>query len=396
MNDELSRDRAHEHKDEPVAHEPVRHAQGDPRHPQDLERQAVPRVVVERGREPAVVVELLRFELVQREDDRKALAPERDQRSHERDVAEDPRLVLDDHRIALRRNELELAIQIARVEMLDPDEGDLMAAVAEAIGHGERVVVDAAALVARHDDDLLRLRVGQLPSPLSERELQPVGDVRSRERIDPAATLFDQVLAKCLIVDDAFELRGDRLRRFRFEQDAAVAERLGDRSRGVRDDRKVAPHRFEKRNAEALVLGQRQERGRTAVIRDELLDRDAAGEGDRALETEPANVAADAIEVAAGHRGRTDEIKMRRAIGLPIFGERGDDVVDRLMRKDLPHGEDRGPLVGELARDGSVGRPIEVIPGDERRHDGSVRQACLFELLPVVLAVGDSELNRFR
>ena len=138
--------------------------------------------------------------------------------------------------------------------------------------------------------------------------------MRSRERIDPAATLFDQVLAKCLIVDDAFELRGDRLRRFRFEQDASVAERFRYRGRGVRDDRKIAPHRLQERDAEALVLGQRQERGRTAVIRDELLDRDAAGEGDRALETEPANVAADAIEVAAGHRGRTDQVKMRRPI----------------------------------------------------------------------------------
>ena len=101
MDDELLRDRAHEHQHQPVAQEPVRHAQGDPRHSQKLEREAVARVVVERGREATVVVEFLRLELVQGQDDRKALAPEREKRSHERDVTEDPRLVLDEDRVAL-------------------------------------------------------------------------------------------------------------------------------------------------------------------------------------------------------------------------------------------------------------------------------------------------------
>ena len=63
--------------------------------------------------------------------------------------------------------------------MLHPDERDLMPAFAQAIGHRERVVVDAATLVARHHDDALGLRVRQLPPALRERELQPVGDMRT-------------------------------------------------------------------------------------------------------------------------------------------------------------------------------------------------------------------------
>ena len=101
MHHELARDRAHEHEDQPVPQEPVRHAQGDPRHTQDLQRHAVARVVVKRGREAPVVVELLGLELVHREDHRKAFAPEREECAHERDVAEDPGLVLDEHGVAL-------------------------------------------------------------------------------------------------------------------------------------------------------------------------------------------------------------------------------------------------------------------------------------------------------
>ena len=83
------------------------------------------------------MVKLFRLELVQREDHRKALAPERDERPNERHIAEDPGLVLDEHGVALRRDELELAIQIGCVEVLDPDEGHLMSAVTKAVGHGK-------------------------------------------------------------------------------------------------------------------------------------------------------------------------------------------------------------------------------------------------------------------
>ncbi len=300
---------------------------------------------MQRGRQATVVMELLGLELVQRENDRKSLAPERDERPHERHIAEDPRLVLDEHGIALRRDEFELAVEIGRVEVLDPDEGDLVSAVAKTIGHGERVVVDAAALVARHDDDLLRLRIRQLPPALGERELQPVGDMRPRERLDAATALLDEVLPERLIVYDPVELRRDGIRRFRFEEDPAVTERLGYGCRRVGDDRQIAPHRLEEWYAEAFVLREGQERRRAAVVGDELLDRHAARERDGILEPEPADVTADAVEVAARHRRRTDQVEMGGPIGLAIFRERCHDIVDRLVGKDLAHGEDRGPLV---------------------------------------------------
>ena len=342
------------------------------------------------------MVELLGLKLVHREDHRKALAPERQERADERDVAKDPGLVLDEHRIALRRDELELAVEVGRVEMLDPDERDLVPAVAQAIGYRERVVVDAAALVARHHDDLLRLRVRQLPPALGERELEPVGNVRAGECVNPSPAFLDQVLAERLIAHHALELRCHRVRRFLLDQDAAVAERLRYCRGGVRDDRQVAPHRLEERDAEALVLREREERGRAAVIRDQLLDRDGAGERDRVGKTELANVAAHAVQIAPRHRGWPDEVEVRGGVGLAVFGERRDDIVDRLVREDLADGEDRGALVGQRARDLGIGRPVEVLPVHERRHDRGVREPGRFELLAVVLAVCDPELGRFR
>src|SRR5206468_9204172 len=84
VDDELARNGAHEHQDEAVAKEPVGHPQRDPRHAEDLEGQAVARVVMQRRRQATVTVKLFRLELVQREDHRKALAPEREERPNER------------------------------------------------------------------------------------------------------------------------------------------------------------------------------------------------------------------------------------------------------------------------------------------------------------------------
>lgn len=144
------------------------------------------------------------------------------------------------------------------------------------------------------------------------------------------------------------------------------------------------------------MLRQRQERGRTAVVGDELLDRDAPCERDRVLETEPADVSADTIKVTARHVGRTDQVEVRASIRLAVFGEPRYDVVDRLVRKDLAHGKDRGALVGKLARHLRVGGTVKVIPRNERRDDRCVAETSLFELLPVVLAVGDTELGSRR
>src|SRR5256885_6255136 len=271
-----------------------------------------------------------------------------------------------------------------------------MSAVAQAVGHGERVVVDAAPLVARHDDDLFRLRVRQIPPALSQSDLEPLRDVRPRELLDPAPALLDEVFTEGLVADDALQLRRDGFRRLRLEEDAAVAERLGDRRGRVRDDGQVAPHRLEERYAEAFVLRESQERRRAAVVRDELLDGDAAGERDRIFESEPADIAADPVEVAPGHRRRTDEVEPRGPIGLAIFRERGYDVVDGLVGKDLTHCQDRGSLVRKLASDLRVRRPIEILPVHKRRNDRGVCEPGGLELLAVVLAVRDAELRGLR
>src|SRR5439155_442923 len=271
-----------------------------------------------------------------------------------------------------------------------------MSAVAQAVGHGERVVVDAAPMITRHDDDLFRLRVRQIPPALSQSELEPLRDVRPRERLDPAPPLLDEVFTEGLVADDALQLRRDGLRRLGLEEDAAVAERLRDRRGSVRDDGQVAPHRLEERYAEAFVLRESQERRRAAVVRDELLDGDAAGERDRIFESEPPDVAADPVEVAPGHRRRTDEVEAGGPIGLAVFRERGHDVVDGLVRKDLAHRQDRGPLVRELAGNLRVRRPIEILPVHKRRNDRGVREPSGLELLAVVLAVRDAELRGLR
>ena len=65
VDDELARNGAHEHQDEAVAKEPVGHPQRDPRHAEDLEGEAVARVVMQRRRQATVMVKLFRLELVQ-------------------------------------------------------------------------------------------------------------------------------------------------------------------------------------------------------------------------------------------------------------------------------------------------------------------------------------------
>ena len=85
---------------------------------------------------------------------------------------------------------------------------------------------------------------------------------------------------------------------------------------------------------------------------------------------------------------------MGRPIGLSIFGEGRHDIVHGLVREDLAHREDRGALVGERAGDLRIRRAVEVLPVHERRDDRGVREPGGFELLAVVLAVGDPELGR--
>ena len=176
MHDELARQRSHEHEDEPVAEEPVRHAQTDPRHPQHLERPGVARTVVKRRREPAVVVELLGLELVHREHHRQAAAPEREQHADERHITEDPGLVLDEHDFGLLGDVLHLLVEVRGIEVPHTDERHLVAALAKPFGDGERVVMDAAALIAGQHDDAPRAGRRKLPAALRQCELETTRD----------------------------------------------------------------------------------------------------------------------------------------------------------------------------------------------------------------------------
>ena len=101
-------------------------------------------------------------------------------------------------------------------------------------------------------------------------------------------------------------------------------------------------------------------------------------------------------EIVAGHRGRPDEVEARGQVGLAIFRERRDDIVDRLLRKDLTHGEDGRALVLQAPRDLGVGRDVELLPVDRDGHDRGVRAAGLLELPAVVLAVRETELGAAR
>src|SRR2546428_3243555 len=87
---------------------------------------------------------------------------------------------------------------------------------------------------------------------------------------------------------------------------------------------------------------------------------------------------------------------MRGGVGLAVAGERRDELVHCLVRQDLTNGEDRGALVGELARDPRVRRTVEIFPVDQRGDDRGVRETDLFKLHAVVLAVGDPELSALR
>src|SRR2546425_662214 len=164
----------------------------------------------------------------------------------------------------------------------------------------------------------------------------------------------------------------------------------------MRDDRKVAAHRLEQRHAESFVVGERDERGRAAVVGDELLDGHASGEGDRVVESRARYLLTQPCEVLAGHGGRADEVEARGAVGLAVFRERRDDVVDRLLREDLPNGEDGRALILQAARDLGIRRDVELLPVDRDRDDRGVRAASLLELAAVVLAVFESELRAAR
>src|SRR5439155_5879558 len=128
----------------------------------------------------------------------------REERADERDVAEDPGLVLDEHDVGfLARDELQLAVQIGRVEVPNAHEGDLMAALAEPVGDRERVMVDPAALIAREDHDALRPGCGQIPAGRGEREAEPTRDLLARELFDAAPPFLDEILPQRSVAHDA-------------------------------------------------------------------------------------------------------------------------------------------------------------------------------------------------
>ena len=161
----------------------------------------------------------------------------------------------------------------------------------------------------------------------------------------------------------------------------------------MRDDRQVAAHRLEKRHAEALVLREREQRGRAAVVGDERLDRHAASERDRVAQPETLDVGAQAPDVVRRHRRGSDEVEARAAVALAVARECRDDVVDTLVRQELADRNDRGPLLGERLHHRCVGLDVERRPVDDDRNDRRAGVSELLELAAVEFAVGDAELG---
>src|SRR5439155_720868 len=299
----------------------------------------------------------------------------REERTDEGHVAEDPGFVLDEDHIGPTTDVAQLLVEVRSVEMTHADESHLMASLAQAVADRERVVVDAAALIAREDDDALRARSRQVPTALREGQLQPAGDLLARELVHTPVALLEEILAHSLIAHDALERCRDRRRRLLLEQHASVAERLRDRTGRMGDDRQVAAHGLEERDAEPLVIGEREERGRAAVVGNQLLDGHAAREGHGIVEAELRDLLLEPREVLAGHGGRSDEVEPRTLIRRAVRGEGSDDVVDRLLREDLPDREDRRALVSERARDLGIRHDValEVLPVANQRADFGLR-----------------------
>ncbi len=163
-------------------------------------------------------------------------------------------LVLDDDRVDVVRDVPHLRAQVAVVEMAHADEGHVVAGGPQAVRERERVVMDAAALIAREDGELARPPLRESPARERERVAQPFRDAVGGELRETGASLLDEASAQLPVTDDALERLRHAVRRLVLEQHAGVAERIGDRARGVRDDRQIAAYRLEERHAEALVL----------------------------------------------------------------------------------------------------------------------------------------------
>ena len=98
-------------------------------------------------------------------------------------------------------------------------------------------MVDAAALVARQDDDPPLAVLRQLPAGEGERGAEPLLDPLAGELRQAPATALDEVAAQARVVDGALERRGHRVGRLVLEEQTGVAQRPGDRARRVGDDR---------------------------------------------------------------------------------------------------------------------------------------------------------------
>jgi len=164
---------------------------------------------MQRGREAPVVVELLGLQLVHREDDRKAAPPEVPERADERDVAEDAGLVLDEDRLDVVAYVLQLLEEVLGVEVAYADERHAVAARAQSVAHRERVVVDAAALIAREHDHAAPALCRELEVAQREGRREAFADLGAREVLEPSLAALDEVLARALIANDTLERIGD-------------------------------------------------------------------------------------------------------------------------------------------------------------------------------------------
>ena len=157
------------------------------------------------------------------------------------------------------------------------------------------------------------------------------------------------------VADDAVDRGRDGARVLHVEEETGVAERLGDGGGRERDDRDAVVHRFEQRHAETLVLAAHDEYVGGAVVRRELGRVTPAG--NRHVLVEPERVDEPLQRAAVGLlAAAADEVEVRvGVVEPPVRGERLDDVVLRLVRREATD-EQPGDRVGAGAARARVRR----------------------------------------
>ena len=181
------------------------------------------------------------------------------------------------------------------------------------------------------------------------------------------------------------------------QQDARAADGLADRGRVVGDDRQAEAHRLEERHAEPLVLRERHEALRGAVVREQRRAVDAAGEVHRAPETQPLDERdhAGVILRLVAERAHEHEVRLR-IDAAPVVREHAHQIVLPLVWRDPTDEEEHATETLPAREHRVVGRRREVRPVDEDGHASRLLVAGLGERAAVELGDADAKLERRR